>query len=74
MYRRSLETPRHKAAPEAYSLTASALPFILLFAQRRNEVDVAAQGEGVQFGAATQSDGRTTSNDGSEEFDWLDDD
>ncbi|MBO0783127.1 MAG: hypothetical protein J2P37_30295 [Ktedonobacteraceae bacterium] len=66
---RALEQPKgHISDP--YSLQSTELPFLLRFAQRRSVADPSPIGG---FGE-TQSDGATTSNDGSEAFDWLNDD
>lgn len=67
---RALEQPRGIVnSTTAYPRDSSCLPFLLRFAQRRHIKDWPILVEG-----ATQSDGSTTSNDGSEEFDWLTDD
>lgn len=66
---RALEAPKGSGPGSAYPLDNQNLPFLLRFAHRRHIKDLP-----ILVAGATQSDGATTSNDGSEEFDWLSDD
>lgn len=66
---RALETSKGSGPGSPYPPESENLPFLLRFAHRRHISDRPP----LQAGA-TQSDGATTSNDGSEEFDWLSDD
>jgi hypothetical protein len=66
---RALESPKGSGPGSAYVLGSQELPFLLRFAQRRHVKDLP-----IPLAGATSSDGSTTSNDGSEEFDWLTDD
>lgn len=66
---RALEHPRGVGPGSPYTLETDELPFLLRFAQRRHKRDLPILAEG-----ATQSDGSTTSNDGSEAYDWMSDD
>lgn len=66
---RVLEAPGARPLFVEYDLSTPHLPFALTFARRHALADCPPPSA-----QTTQSDGKTTSNDGSEEFDWLDDD
>lgn len=71
--RRALEASRPSPHVVPYGLDQD-LPFAFLFAKRKQIIPMSQRAEW-----ATQSDGATSGNDGSngsdsEDFDWLDDD